>query len=535
MADHIKDSELNELNAIYEQKLKAQKKGRSKSAKSVKSTEKASDIKKAASSNHDKNNAAEDKNKTLAQKINIGVCASFFAIVIVCLLVLPRPTVSETEKRELAKFPEFSWDAYWSGKYTADISNFFNDTVPFRDELKQMGAVFRSMFGFTLDGADFSGEINNINSGSQTEVTTQSTKPIEIVIPKPSESDNSSAPGESGNSSSDTPQSSDTNSGGTSSDTPKPSEALPPSNPDTQTLYQDGSMIVYSAGDTIYAGTLYYGDRQYAKDYANAVNSVKKNLPGVNVYSMTALTQNTFITPRELSDRKYDYTEQSDAAYLRNMLDSDIKVIDTFDLLAPHANEDIFFLRDPRWQQLGAYYAAQGFAKAAGVDFAKLSDYRMDDSRAALSIIYALTDYEGLMYEGETFTYYVPQNEYKMDLYDSDYSLVIEDYPLMSEADFAPSSFYSLFMGADSNIKHITTDTDNGRVLVVLKDDYPSAMIPCLTSSFEEIYVIDVRYCNFNPIIFAKEHGATDVLIGMTVESALGGEAGTAFEELISL
>ena len=79
-----------------------------------------------------------------------------------------------------------------------------------------------------------------------------------------------------------------------------------------------------------------------------------------------------------------------------------------------------------------------------------------------------------------------------------------------------------------------TTDAGNGRTLVVLKDDYPSAMIPCLTSSFEEIYVIDVRYCNFNVIDFCKEHGATDVLIGMTTENALG-EIGDTLSYLVNL
>ena len=104
------------------------------------------------------------------------------------LLVLPRPTISEAEKRNLATFPEFTWDAYWSGKYTEDISYFFNDTVPFRDTFKSIGAGFRSLFGFSLNGAEIKGNVTQVNSGSsQTEVTTASTKPIAIVTPAPSD------------------------------------------------------------------------------------------------------------------------------------------------------------------------------------------------------------------------------------------------------------------------------------------------------------------------------------------------------------
>ena len=245
---------------------------------------------------------------------------------------------------------------------------------------------------------------------------------------------------------------------------------------------------------------------------------------------MLALTQNTFITPAELEKSKY--TELSDSEYISNMLSKDIKVIDTMKALLPHQKENLFFLRDCHWQQLGAYYAAQSFAKSAGVNFAKLSDYDKYEEDC-LGSVYAATQYEGLMYEGETFTYYVPKNEYTTEYYNEDYEFQFE-YPLMPRSDYNTTAFYSLFMVADSYIKHITTDVKNDRVLVVLKDDYPSAMIPCLTSSFSEIYVIDVRYCNFNVADFCVEKGATDVLVGMTTENALG-EIGDTLSYLLNI
>ena len=214
------------------------------------------------------------------------------------------------------------------------------------------------------------------------------------------------------------------------------------------------------------------------------------------------------------------------------MLSKDVKVIDAMDALLPHRKENIFFLRDCHWQQLGAYYVAQSFAKTADVKFAKLSDYDKYE-KDCLGSVYAATKYDGLMYEGETFTYYVPKNDYTTEYYNADYEYQFE-YPLMPASDYSASSFYSLYMVADSYIKHITTDAKNDRVLVVLKDDYPSAMIPCLTSSFSEIYVIDVRYCNFNVASFCVEHGATDVLVGMTPENALG-EIGDTLSYLLNI
>lgn len=571
MSDHIDDKELEELNEIYRRKMEAQKSHESKKAKHEKSdkivksenthSEKGLKDKKAEipaktekqikvkPEKQDKEEKAQqeskpltddERKKKLALRINIGVCTVFFAVVAVGLLVLPRPTVSESEKRNLATFPKFTWDAYRSGKYTEDISYFFNDTVPFRDTFKSIGASFRSLFGFSINGAEIKGSVSQVNSGSsQTEVTTASTKPIAIVTPAPSDTssdapeskDETSSKDNSNDSKADTSKAETSSKPDESSNSSKPENVyIAPSDPDAQVLYEEGSQLVYQSGDTIYGAQLYNGNRDNAEDYANTLNTLKTLLPDANVYSMLALTQNTFITPAELEKTKY--TELSDSEYISNMLSKDIKVIDTMNALLPHQKENLFFLRDCHWQQLGAYYAAQSFAKSAGVNFAKLSDYDKYEEDC-LGSVYAATQYEGLMYEGETFTYYVPKNEYTTDYYNEDYEYQFE-YPLMPRSDYNTTAFYSLFMVADSYIKHITTDVNNDRVLVVLKDDYPSAMIPCLTSSFSEIYVIDVRYCNFNVADFCVEKGATDVLVGMTTENALG-EIGDTLSYLLNI
>lgn len=577
MSDHIDDKELEELNEIYRRKMEAQKSHESKKAKHEKSdkivknenthSEKSLNDKKTIISaksekpakteqqikvkpeKQDKEEKAQqeskpltddERKKKLALRINIGVCTVFFAVVAFGLLVLPRPTVSESEKRNLATFPKFTWDTYWNGDYTEDISYFFNDTVPFRDTFKSIGASFRSLFGFTVDGAEIKGTVSQVNSGSsQTEVTTASTKPIVIVTPAPSDTssdapeskDETSSKDNSNDSKADTSKAETSSKTDESSNSSKPENVyIAPSDPDAQVLYEEGSQLVYQSGDTIYGAQLYNGNRDNAEDYANTLNTLKTLLPDANVYSMLALTQNTFITPAELEKTKY--TELSDSEYISNMLDKNIKVIDTMNALLPHQKENLFFLRDCHWQQLGAYYAAQSFAKSAGVNFAKLSDYDKYEEDC-LGSVYAATQYEGLMYEGETFTYYVPKNEYTTEYYNEDYEYQFE-YPLMPRSDYNTTAFYSLFMVADSYIKHITTDANNDRVLVVLKDDYPSAMIPCLTSSFSEIYVIDVRYCNFNVADFCVEKGATDVLVGMTTENALG-EIGDTLSYLLNI
>ena len=355
MADNINDKELEELNEIYRQKMEALKNSpkheHEHKNKKVKTIVKAESSEKSSDKKNSKSDSVnvDDRKKKLAIRINIGVCTAFFAITAICLIVLPRPTVSETEKRNLATFPDFTWEAYWSGDYAEDISYYFNDTVPFRDTFKSIGATFRSLFGFSIDGAELNGTISQVNSGnSQTEVTTQSTKPIQIVIPQTTESSDS------------TPAQTDENSsqtGGTdetSSDSkPKPDDNLytAPSDPGAVIVAQSGTQIAYVGSDgNVYAAVLYNGNRSNAEDYAYSVNTIKEKLPDTNVYSMLALTQSTFITPSELSIT--DYTELSDSVFVSNMLSKDIKVIDTLEALLPHKDEDIFFLRDCGWRIL---------------------------------------------------------------------------------------------------------------------------------------------------------------------------------------
>ena len=47
----------------------------------------------------------------------------------------PRSTRSELEKRRLASFPRFTLDRLCSGNFTKEISLWFSDSEPFRDEI----------------------------------------------------------------------------------------------------------------------------------------------------------------------------------------------------------------------------------------------------------------------------------------------------------------------------------------------------------------------------------------------------------------
>ena len=94
---------------------------------------------------------------------------------------------------------------------------------------------------------------------------------------------------------------------------------------------------------------------------------------------------------------------------------------------------------------------------------------------------------------------------------------------MLNEVDVANS--YLRYMGGDSYVVKVKTAVNNGRKLVVVKDSYGNAEIPFYTSSFEEIYVVDVRYFERNLVNFIKTVGATDVLFTMSAYSVVGDNA----------
>ena len=76
-------------------------------------------------------------NKTYALKVVAFFLMLYMGATISFMIPL-RPTYSESEKRDLKEFPEFSYEAIISGTYFDDISTWFSDTFPFREQLTKL-------------------------------------------------------------------------------------------------------------------------------------------------------------------------------------------------------------------------------------------------------------------------------------------------------------------------------------------------------------------------------------------------------------
>ena len=429
------------------------------------------------------------------KRVNVVICALTFLTVSVGMLLLERPTVSETENRNLAKFPEFSWTDYFSGKYTADIENYYNDTVPGREDFKHMTAEIRDNFGMQSEEVKIYG--TPVVQDKRPEAV------AEVVTEAPTEAPTEAAAKVTAVTKATKPVTT----------TVVTTTTDPMDDPNIEGELSNNILVYKNRGIMLFGGSYSRGEQ-----YAQYLNNFKNDL-GINVYSMVCPTPVSYYLPKKYSD--LSASEEDNIANINEFLDG-VTPVDAYGALKEHKDEDIFMRTDHHWSQLGAYYAAEEFAKEAGVPFAELDSYEKVQKEGYVGTLYGYSGDADLKDNPETFTYYKPTNEYTTTYYDVDMTNEREGKLLINIDNVDPVSWYLVFIGTDMAVTHVHTDVANGRKLAIVKDSYGNALVPCLTGSFEDIYVVDMRYLEVNAVSLFREWGITDLLFAMNTFSATG-------------
>ncbi len=93
---------------------------------------------------------------------------------------------------------------------------------------------------------------------------------------------------------------------------------------------------------------------------------------------------------------------------------------------------------------------------------------------------------------------------------------------------------YCTYMGGDAKIVHVKSDAGTGRKLAILKDSYGNALPQFLFGSFDDIYVIDMRYFTHNIVDYFTENGITDVLFANNAFHAATASTVTYYENFLT-
>ncbi len=429
--------------------------------------------------------AAETEHRTekRAAVWNIAACLLLLFGTAAGMILLERPTISAEENRMLATMPAFTPEGWLDGSYTNGVSEYYNDTVPYRSVFKSWTQKLRTLLGIqglVIHGSVAAPAAAPEETTAETTVTTLQTEPgIEVT---------------------------------TTRATTAVTEDAPEEEPVQGAEMSGGILISNKRGIMLFGGWESMGE-----NYANILNRFQADLPDVKMYNMVIPTNCSFYTPPEYQN--LITSEKANIDYINNHLEGVIPV-DAYSALEKHKDEPIFMRTDHHWSSLGSFYAAEKFSAAARVPFAPMSDYDRHAKEGYVGTLYTFSNDIILKNNPEEFFWYVPHAQFKTTYYNRSYGNPHEGSLFMDIENTMPVSWYMVYIAGDDHIVHVETETKNNRRLAVIKDSYGNALIPWLTSSFEEIYVIDMRYFDLNAVRFMQEHNITDVLFTMNSFSA---------------
>lgn len=86
------------------------------------------------------------KNKTKSKLIS-GIFLLFIFGISILFIFMPKNEFSETEKRYLSTFPEFSMKSLLNGDFTSDFEEFLADQTPFRNAFVSINSYFQLLKG----------------------------------------------------------------------------------------------------------------------------------------------------------------------------------------------------------------------------------------------------------------------------------------------------------------------------------------------------------------------------------------------------
>lgn len=399
-----------------------------------------------------------EKFNKITDKIKIalfaGVMVLFF---IIGLLFFLRPAISETEKRELTKFPAFTVESFVSGEWTSQVSLWFADTYPMREGMISANNSLENLFG--IRGEQI------ISGGVADDIPDKPT--IGDVVFNPTDDGNGNK---------------------------------------VEGMYVNGNV----------AYQLYSFNQQNSTSYAALINKFADLIGDkATVYDMIVPLHYQIALSRETA-AKYGASDCEAAIdYMYSAMNSKVNTVDTLPYLISHNTEYLYYRTDHHWTARGAYYAYQAFCATKGITATPLEDYQRLQFNGFLGTLYSEAKQPQAMKSDPDFVEaFVPNGINEEKVYDSEGNKIAEYAVVYTKADkYTAGNKYLTFIGGDHPLIEIhNPNINDGSSIVVVKESYGNAFVPFLVDSYEHVYVIDYRHWSGSLKDFVISKSIDDVL-----------------------
>lgn len=447
---------------------------------------------------------SKKKTSYIYKLATLGITGVVVLVMTVVAFLIPlRPSVSATEKRELAKFPSLTWSSLWDGSYFAGISTWFSDTVPFRDSLINANSKVQHLLGTGRAQSGFNegpvgddipdvppaGKTNSGKKASTDEAPVQTT----------AETTNDAEVTET-----------------TALDQAEETSAKKSGEQGPAPAFEQLSSILISGN----AGYEYYNFVQSTADkYAAAVNRAATALQGkAQVYAMIIPTS-TGITLDPRIQAQISSSDQKKAiAYIESQFDEGVKPVQIFDTLTDHRDEYIYFRTDHHWTELGAYYAYVEFCKQKGVKPVALKYCERRDFEGFLGSFYSDSGQDpALGNTPDVVETYFPPADADITITDSNGYTYTGDV-IYDANDSIPAYKYSAYIWGDNPFSDIhNKGKKEGENCLLIKESFGNAFAPLLVGHYKHVYVMDYRYCSKTVAQLVSEYHITDVIFANNI------------------
>lgn len=445
-----------------------------------------------------------------------GTAAVFFVVlglVTALAWVLPlRPTMSEKEKRELEKFPEFSLSTMADGSYFRQIGLWFSDTFPGRDLwIRAAQAIDR------LHGSSDIVIYGQLNAGDMVPVVPET--PTELTVTPAAETP---AP---------TPEPEPEGTASQETETPVPETPTP----ETPTPEPTWGGIVIDQEDLVSIGaTVQIGDRvfnypgfsqYYADMYAASLNRAAELLDGkARVFNVFVLNGMSLLLPRDFRESLGCALGEDVLEYVFSQTSDKVYDVDTYNSLLPHNGEYIYFRTDHHWTALGAYYAYVEWAKMAGVEPVSLDEYEEVVQEPFQGSLFYQANQSSKLRADQVYGYVPPGDVHLYIVNGAADSVNFRGYEEDLIKQIHGGDKYLCFLTGDLPLcTFINNDITDGSACLIVKNSDGNPFCYYFTQHYQYVYVLDYRkYFQRSLTNFVDYYDVDDVIFCLSDHQAMG-------------
>lgn len=226
----------------------------------------------------------------------------------------------------------------------------------------------------------------------------------------------------------------------------------------------------------------------------DAINSLAERFTNPEYFVLIAPTSAGIYLDKLPNNAPQVQQKEEVIDYIYGSLSENITSIDVYSNLYTAKDEYIYYRNDHHWTSLGAYYAYNSAIQKLG--FTPISYNKFNIEHASDSFkgtFYSKSLYNGI--KSDTIDIYT------MDKSEGIQSMVVNDGTsettfdtLYDRSYLDTKDKYATFLSENNPIVTITTNVENDKKILVIKDSYANCFIPFLSEHYNEITVLDLRY-----------------------------------------